>query len=265
VNRGQDVRTTARGTPALYSRFRRYSRDARGTHSLDDREQFDWKAGDAYLFDIDGTLLNSRDDVHYNAFHRAVREVFGVSSKIDGVPVHGNTDIGILRAVLAREGVSDGDFQQKLPTMLELMCREVEQKSAQLKPALCPSIAELLQHLHLQGKLLGVVSGNLEPIGWAKIRAAGLREYFDFGSFSDRNELRADIFRYGIAEARRRLGGRASVYLVGDTPSDIAAARAVNAPVIAVATGIYSIEDLRKHAPDACVSCCSELLLGPSN
>ena len=223
-------------------------------------QHFDWRAGDAYLFDIDGTLLNSRDGVHYNAFHRAVREVFGVSSKIDGVPVHGNTDIGILRAVLVREGVSAHDFQQKLPTMLELMCREVEQKSAQLNPELCPSVADVLQHLQRRGKLLGVVSGNLEPIGWAKIKAAGLRDYFQFGSFSDRNELREDIFRYGIGEVRRRLGERASVYLVGDTPADIAAARKVNAPVIAVATGIYSVADLKKHSPDACVSCCSELL-----
>src|SRR5579864_1339792 len=222
--------------------------------------QFDWRAGDAYLFDIDGTLLNSRDGVHYNAFHRAVREVFGVNSKIDGVPVHGNTDIGILRAVLAREGVPDRDFQAKLPKMLELMCSEVQEKAAELKPALCPAIEDLLRMLHGDGKLLGIVSGNLEPIGWAKISAAGLRQYFSFGSFSDRNELREDIFHYGIDETRRRLGPRASVFIVGDTPADITAARKVNAPVIAIATGIYTVEELRKHNPDACVSCCSELL-----
>ncbi len=228
---------------------------------MEHRKQFDWTAAEAYLFDIDGTLLNSRDGVHYNAFHRAVREIFGVSSKIDGVPVHGNTDIGILRAVLKREGVSDGDIERKLPTMLQLMCRAVEEKSSQLNPALCPSIAELLQALSARGKLLGIVSGNLEPIGWAKISAAGLRKYFDFGSFSDRNELREDIFRHGIAEARRRRGEQATVYVVGDTPADIAAARKVNAPIIAVATGIYSCENLQQHGPDLCVSCCTELLL----
>ncbi len=228
---------------------------------MNNRQEFDWTAGDAYLFDIDGTLLNSRDGVHYNAFHRAVREIFGVSSKIDGVPVHGNTDIGILRAVLKREGVPDRDIERKLPTMLQLMCREVEEKSSQLNPALCPSVGELLKGLHERGKLLGIVSGNLEPIGWAKISAAGLRQYFEFGSFSDRNELREEIFRYGIAEARRRRGEQAAVYVVGDTPADIAAARKVNAPIIAVATGIYRREELEEHGPDHCVSCCTELLL----
>ena len=213
-----------------------------------------------YLFDIDGTLLNSRDGVHYNAFHRAVREVFGVESKIDGVPVHGNTDIGILRAVVVREGISDDDFREKLPRALQLMCREVEDKRARLRPALCASVGELLRSLHGAGKLLGIVSGNLEPIGWAKVNAAGLLHYFDFGSFSDRNELREDIFRYGIEEVRRRRGENARTYLVGDTPADIGAARKVNTPVIAVATGIYSVEELQKHWPDACVSCCTDLL-----
>jgi phosphoglycolate phosphatase-like HAD superfamily hydrolase len=47
---------------------------------------------------------------------------------------------------------------------------------------------------------------------------------------------------------------------VGDTPADIAAARKVNTPVIAVATGIHSVEELQKHGPDACVSCCTDLL-----
>jgi phosphoglycolate phosphatase-like HAD superfamily hydrolase len=224
------------------------------------KSHFDWKDADAYLFDIDGTLLNSWDGVHYTAFHRAVREVFGVESRIDGVPVHGNTDIGILRAVIEREGVSADEFQAKLPRALELMCREVQEKTAELRPALCPSVRELLESLHSAGKLLGVVSGNLEPIGWAKLAAAGVRPYFEFGSFSDRNELREDIFRYGMEEVRRRRGENAQICFVGDTPSDIAAARKVNAPVIAVATGKYSTQELRGHGPDICISCCTDLL-----
>ena len=66
-----------------------------------------WATADAYLFDIDGTLLNGRDAVQYFAFRHAVREIFGRDATIDGVLVHGNTDVGILRAVLGREGVTD--------------------------------------------------------------------------------------------------------------------------------------------------------------
>ncbi|HYG99202.1 MAG TPA: HAD family hydrolase [Terriglobales bacterium] len=219
-----------------------------------------WVNCDAYLFDIDGTLLNARDAVHYNAFHSAVKHVFGVDSLIDGVPVHGNTDIGILRAVVRRAGLSDTAFEERLQYAREHMCSEVGRNSNALQPELCPSIADLLDSLKSAGKLMGVVSGNLEAIGWLKLRAAGIAEYFDFGCFSDQAEFRADIFRNGVAEVHQRLGPLASVCFVGDTPSDVQAARELGLPVIAVATGIYDREALTPHGPDACVECCTELL-----
>ena len=217
-------------------------------------------AGDAYLFDIDGTLLNSRDGVHYNAFHAAVRQVYGIDSRIDGVPVHGNTDLGILRAVARRAGLSDSEFEKKLPAAITCMCAAARHHAAGMSPELCPSIAELLAGLRRAGKLLGVVSGNLEMIGWLKLQAAGIRQFFAFGSFSDQRELRRDIFAHGIEEVRRRLGGGARTCFVGDTPADIEAARLVGSPILAVATGIFTCADLLAHGPDACVSCCSEVL-----
>lgn len=219
-----------------------------------------WANCDAYLFDIDGTLLNARDAVHYFAFHSAVQRVYGVDSHIDGVPVHGNTDIGILRAVVKREGLTDLEFEACLPQAREHMCTEVRRNAASLQPELCPSIMDLLTALRQAGKLMGIVSGNLEAIGWMKLRAAGIAEYFDFGSFSDHAEFRADIFRNGVAEVQRRLGAEATVCFLGDTPSDVQAARQLRLPVIAVATGIYDQEALTPHSPDACVACCTELL-----
>ncbi len=217
-------------------------------------------AADAYLFDIDGTLLNTRDGIHYHAFRHAVYDIFGVDASIDGVPVHGNTDVGILRAALARAGVSAADFQRHLPRLIGHMCNEVEQNAAAIRVEVCPDIPQLLARLHAAGKLLGVVSGNLEPIGWAKIRAAGLRQYFSFGCFSGDHEAREDIFRQGLGEVRRRLGPAATACIIGDTPSDIQAARRVGLPIIAVATGIFPCAELRTLSPDACVACCAELL-----
>ncbi len=222
---------------------------------------FHWFAAEAYVFDIDGTLLNSRDGVHYNAFHSAMRTFFRIASSIDGVPVHGNTDPGIIRAVLRREGVSDQDFDQVWPRFAEHMCAEVERNRSGLRPELCPSVTDLITVLRGAGKLLGVASGNLERIAWAKLEAAGLRPYFAFGSFSDQREKREDIFRHAIEEARRLLNHPgAVVFMVGDTPSDIVAARAVGAPIIAIATGIFSLAELAMHGPDTCVACCADLL-----
>jgi phosphoglycolate phosphatase len=217
---------------------------------------------DAYLFDIDGTLLNSRDGVHYNAFHAAVREIYGIDSKIDGVPVHGNTDLGILRAVARRAGLSDPEFESKLPAAIDCMCATAARNAGGMAPELCPSIRDLLDTLHSSGKLLGVVSGNLEPIGWLKLQAAGIKQFFAFGSFSNQRELRRDIFRHGLEQARQRLGAAARVCFVGDTPSDIEAAREVGSPILAVATGVFPVAELLAHKPDACVGCCGELVDG---
>jgi phosphoglycolate phosphatase-like HAD superfamily hydrolase len=219
-----------------------------------------WATADAYLFDIDGTLLNVRDATHYFAFHNAVRNVFGVSSHIDGVPVHGNTDPGILRAVLRREGIPDDAIDARLPEIYRLMCDEVHANQADIRAELCPSVVQALDSLSSAGKLLGVVSGNLERIAWIKLERAGLRSYFQFGCFSDRAELREDIFRDGIREAQRRLHSQAKVCFVGDTPSDVKAAQKLGVPVIALATGIYDVSALAEHSPDACFSCCTDLI-----
>lgn len=224
------------------------------------RKGFAWDSAAAYLFDIDGTLLNSRDAVHYFAFRNAIREVLGIDAVIDGVPVHGNTDIGILRAVLRRAGLADDAIRASLPAIIERMCGQVESNRDQLNPELCPSIVELLAHLQQRGKILGVVSGNLEPVGWLKLEKAGLKPLFSFASFSHPRELRVEIFRHGLSLAREELGPEADVFIVGDTPSDIEAARATRTPVIALATGIYTFADLMDCGPDACMASATDLL-----
>jgi len=220
----------------------------------------DFFSASAYLFDIDGTLMNTRDATHYFSFRNALKKLFGFEATIDGVPVHGNTDIGILRAVCRLQNISDADFDKHLPEIIEMMSAEVTVRKAEIRAELCPGIPELLAELKRRNKLIGLVTGNFERIGWSKIEAAGLRPYFAFGSFSDRTEFRADIFRNGLAEVLRRLGSDAQTYIVGDTPSDVRAAKEVGVPIIAVATGIFSQAELAALGPDVCVSGCGELM-----
>ncbi|HZS27690.1 MAG TPA: HAD hydrolase-like protein [Candidatus Angelobacter sp.] len=224
------------------------------------RPGFRWDAADAYLFDIDGTLLNSRDAVHYFSFLNASREILGREITLEGVLVHGNTDPGILRGALRLAGMDDVSINIYLPQIVERMCAEVERNQSNMRPELCPSIPELINYLTLRGKLLGAASGNLERVGWLKLEKAGLRPMFAFGSFSFPRQSRAEIFAHGIALAHQRLGEQTTVFVVGDTPSDIEAAHAVDAPVIALATGIFSFSDLVACNPDACFACASDLL-----
>jgi phosphoglycolate phosphatase len=221
---------------------------------------FRWTDADAYLFDIDGTLLNTRDLVHWNALNRAMLEVYGVDTTIAGISYHGKTDLGILRAALERAGISNGAFEQKLPQALEVVRQHVDENAAQLVTEVCCAIPEVLANLHASGKLLAVASGNLESVGWKKIEAAGLRHYFQFGCFSDHQEFRADIFKSAVSEARSRAGQGAKVCFIGDTPEDIRAARSAGAQIVAVCTGVYKADELSTLGADACVTSCSDLI-----
>jgi phosphoglycolate phosphatase len=202
---------------------------------------FHWMSADAYLFDIDGTLLVSRDGVHRNALHRAMREAYGVDTTIEGIAYHGKTDLGILRAALERAGVSSDRFEANLPAALEVVCRDVSANANRIAPTVCAAIPEVLAELKAGGKLLGLASGNLESVGWLKIEAAGLRDFFSFGCFSDHHESRAEIFREGVEEAHRRLGESAQVCFIGDTPEDIKAARLANSKIVAVVPGFSEL------------------------
>jgi phosphoglycolate phosphatase-like HAD superfamily hydrolase len=222
---------------------------------------FRWMDADAYLFDIDGTLLITRDGIHRNALHRAMREAYGVDTTIDGIAYHGKTDLGILRAAMERVGVTDSKFENSLPLALEVMRGEVTANRHRITPNVCSAIPQVLSELRNAGKLLALASGNLESVGWLKVEAAGLREFFSFGCFCDRHETRSAIFCQGVAEVKRRLGESAKVCFIGDTPEDVMAARLANASIVAVCTGIFCADELSGYAPDACVTSCADLLI----
>ena len=221
-------------------------------------------AVDAYVFDIDGTLLVTRDLVHWNALHQAMIEAYGVDTSIEGIPYHGKTDLSILRAALAREGIQGDAFETALPKALEVVCREVEANREEIVPDVCRGIARLLQSIREDKKLIGVASGNLETVGWHKIEAAGLREFFSFGCFSDRCETRAGIFQNALECVARQLGPGARTCFIGDTPSDVEAAREVGATVLAVSTGTFSFDQLSACSPDLCVRHCGEFFIPES-
>ena len=224
------------------------------------RDSFRWREADAYLFDIDGTLLLSPDRTHRYALHRAMLEVFGVETTIDGIPYHGKTDPGILRAALERMNVPAGVVDAKMPEALEVVRRDAIEKADRFRPNVLPGIRDLVALLKDSGKLLGICSGNLEAVAWLKLKAAGLADYFEFGCFADSCELRVDVFRNGMQEVARRLGPSAKVCFIGDTPEDVRAARGAGGRIIAVGTGIFKVEDLAAHGPDAAVVTCAELL-----
>ena len=91
-----------------------------------------WDEYDAYLFDVDGTLLHCRDAVHYFAFCDALTAIVGSLMNLDGVVAHGNVDTGILRDALMRTDVPEDVWRPKLEDAKNAMCAQVEKNRADL-------------------------------------------------------------------------------------------------------------------------------------
>ncbi|MGD0938582.1 MAG: HAD hydrolase-like protein [Terracidiphilus sp.] len=221
---------------------------------------FDWDGQDAYLFDIDGTLLRDPDRIHMNSFASSIERVTGFAVTLDGVPVHGSTDTAILSEACRRAGIPAEVLELQVEAILEAMRQTVHERRHELKLRLMPGVENTLAHLAGKGALLGVATGNLEMIGWIKIEEAGLREWFRFGGFSDHFPDRAKLVGNAASKARELAGTDARICVVGDTPRDIDAAHANHLPVIAVATGSYSFDALFEGKPEVCASSLADLL-----
>ena len=220
---------------------------------------FEWDGQDAYLFDIDGTLLRSRDRIHMDSVAASVRRVTGLEITLSGVTIHGSTDTAILRDACELAGIPPEVVEEHTEAILEAMRSIVAERRHELDLIRMPGVEDVLRHLARRNALLGVATGNLEMIGWIKIETAGLREWFKFGGFSDRFPVRSELVGQAAAKARE-LGSGAKICVVGDTPRDIAAAHANQLPVIAVATGSYSFDELLEHKPQVCASSLADLL-----
>ena len=221
---------------------------------------FGWDEQDAYLFDIDGTLMRSRDRIHVGSFASSVQRVTGFEISLEGILLQGATDTAILREACQRAGIPAELMEQHTEAILEAMRNGVAVQRHALDLIRMPGVEPVLAHLAAKGALLGVASGNLEAIGWIKIEQAGLREWFRFGGFSDHFSVRPELVGHAAAKAREMAGENAKVCVVGDTPRDIEAARANRLPVIAVATGRSSFDELNELRPEVCASSLADLL-----
>jgi phosphoglycolate phosphatase-like HAD superfamily hydrolase len=219
-----------------------------------------WDTFDAYLFDIDGTLIHCTDAVHYFAFCSVLSFIAGKPINLDGVVTHGNTDVGILRDAFALAGVPEDRWRSQIPEMRNMMCSFVNEKRQEICVNVLPQVRRVLEHLMKRGAKLGVATGNLEEIGKRKLEAAQILGMFHFGGWSDAFEHRSDVFRAAAGIARLHAGPSAAVVVVGDTPSDVQAARKNGLEVIAVASGIYKFDELQAERPELCIRSFEELM-----
>jgi phosphoglycolate phosphatase-like HAD superfamily hydrolase len=208
-----------------------------------------YKAADValLLWDIDGTLLLKASREHAEAIRAAIRRVYHVEPPNGEVEAAGRTDFAIARSILTLAGVSAQRVDERLGLLRSAAVEEYTRRvPADLSDHVAPHVPEVLTELGQRRDVRhSLVTGNLEPIARMKLRAAGLGHHFPKGQggFGSDSEDRADL----PDVARRRAGNHPAqdTIVIGDTPRDIACARAAGVRVIAVATGPFDADALR--------------------
>jgi phosphoglycolate phosphatase len=192
------------------------------------------------LFDIDGTLLDVRG-AGRRAFAAALRETWGVDDELHDVRFAGATDRGVLQQLRGRHTLDEA----READFFRAMERTLSAALVAEPPFVYDGVVRCLTRLAGDGDvMLGLVTGNALRCAQVKLERAGLdRSIFDVGGYGDEHDDRDELARLAVARARHARGlhdvGFTSITLVGDTPNDIRAARAIGAVAVAVTTGHF--------------------------
>ncbi|MPZ17743.1 MAG: HAD hydrolase-like protein [Luteitalea sp.] len=205
------------------------------------------------LFDIDGTLI-ATGGAGLRAMTRALQTVCEVPDQINRVALAGRTDSIILRDVLSSTARRlDAVLLARIRDTYRTFLRD-ELSASDGAPGVLPGVPSLLAALGTRDDVtLGLLTGNFPEAAEIKLRFYDLWRYFGWGAFGDDAYDRNELLPVALERYRRRTSTSIepdAVLIIGDTPRDVACARAGGARCISVATGIYSADDLRACGAD---------------
>jgi len=198
-----------------------------------------------FLFDVDKTLVDS-GGAGGRAMNLAFAQLFGIDQGFAGIDFAGRTDTGIFREAVGVHRL-DGHFPALLARFQEAYCSILPSTLAEGQGYVLPGVREVLAGLQAApGAFLGLATGNFREATRLKLEHFGLYDFFRVGGYADDSEDRVELVAIAIERLAEASGGHGprEVYIVGDTPLDIAAAQANGARSVAVATGFFSADQL---------------------
>lgn len=206
------------------------------------------------LFDIDWTLLEGGNKTHRQGFDVAFKEVYGLpDASIDEIKTDGMIDKQIIIEVLKLHHLEDAEIKAKIDVAVAVIERHYLEHATAGECIPMPGVVELLTQLQAQGVPMGLLTGNIEGIGWKKVERAGLRQFFSFGAFGNLAYRRPDLI--GIALERANMTHQAEfqrnqLVIIGDAPLDVACAKAGGIEVVAIGAGNFTADELRAVGAD---------------
>jgi phosphoglycolate phosphatase-like HAD superfamily hydrolase len=203
------------------------------------------------LFDVDETLVHTGGS-GARSWKVAFNKLFGIPADIGQHTSAGETDPEVARAtfiaVLGRDP-SDDELDRIYAQYLLALAEDIVVSEGY---RMLPGADQCLASLGEAGVLLGLVSGAMEGAARTKLIPANLNRFFLFGAYGSDSPDRAELTGIAIEKASRLHTqlSPAQVFVVGDTPRDIDAAKKSGAVSVGVATGHYSVTELTEAGAD---------------
>ena len=203
------------------------------------------------LWDIDGTLLSTAG-AGVEALHRAARAVCRADADLGGLRTDGLTDFEVAAAVIERATGAPPD-RGVAAAFLDRYGAELPSVLGHRAGTVLPGVVAILEDLAGRPDVCSLLlTGNTSQGAKAKLAHYGLDRWLAGGAFCTGPGDRAAIARAALALAGREIGEQPAldrVFVIGDTPRDVACGTAIGARTIAVASGRYGVEELAACAP----------------
>ena len=204
------------------------------------------------LWDIDGTLTLS-GGAGMRALEAALKREFQRDNSLASIDFAGRTDIWIMRQIFAHVGLPDHaeNIARLIAAYLNELPGALHNPGNRVLPGVAHALTAIAAH---PGCVQALLTGNVERGARIKLGHHNLSHYFAWGAFADDAELRNHLGPVALRRAKEKHGVEFKpdrVFVIGDTPHDVACGKVIGAQTIAVATGQYSVGDLRAAGPTA--------------
>jgi phosphoglycolate phosphatase-like HAD superfamily hydrolase len=208
------------------------------------------------LFDIDGTLIRAGGAGRL-ALNAACEELFGKKDACSELTLAGHTDLFNFReAFVNAKGrrPSKDEMEALHEKYLEHLPSFVEKALRSKTYLYPPGIKALLKRLSKERRvLLGLGTGNMERGARIKLEPSGFNAYFLFGGYGSDAFHRPTLLKRAVRRAQKLVAHPIKsddVFVIGDTPLDVAAGKKAGFKTVGVGTGYASWEALVDSRPD---------------
>jgi pyrophosphatase PpaX len=206
---------------------------------------------ESYLFDLDGTLVDSIDLIFRAYRHTAERHLS--FSPPDSVWREG-------LGTPLRQQLAMVTTDRELIEAMVVTYRAYHQEHHDASVKAFPQIAEVIEELSTRGARLGIVTSKLRSGAARSLRAAGLAEFFQ-AVVTAEDVGRSKPNPEPVWAALERLGGNArDAVFIGDSPHDIAAGRNAGVATAGALWGPFTRADLESASADFLLESPREIL-----